>query len=119
MEVMTLMTCADLSAGLAQFGHGGVGRLRRLDSIRGHLGGFVGVAGDALNGGSHLFGTGRDALQVLADLLRDLGNGVGLDGGLLGIGSNLLAGFEQLLAGGRHLLRYGRRPGAGFLAACP
>src|SRR5581483_10941431 len=52
---------ADLGAALAQFGHGGRGRIRHFDPRGGNLGRLVGTLGDLANAGPqvfHVFGNG-------------------------------------------------------------
>jgi len=52
----------------------------------------VGVGGNALNRRRHLAGAGREALQILADLLGDAGDGIGLYRSLARVDGDLLAG---------------------------
>jgi hypothetical protein len=75
----------------------------------------MGVRGNALNGQRHLARTRREAQEILRDLLRGAGNGVGLDGGFSGIDRNLFAGFEQLLTGRSEFIGLGRDAAEDFL----
>ena len=95
---------ADFCAGFSELANGSVGGLRGLYGVRRDGGGLVSVGGDRLDGCGHLFGAGRDALQILADLLGSLRDGAGLGRSLFRVGGDLLAGRGKLLAGAGHVL---------------
>ena len=58
-----------------------------------------------MNGSGHFFAASRDALQVLADLLRRLGNCIGLRRRFFRVGGNLLTAGREFRTGACDVLR--------------